>query len=116
MMRRTLLIVDDIQINREILKKILGNEYQILEAENEQTAVDIMKRSYLTISAVLLDLSMPVMNGFDVLSCMRRNPDLKPIPVVVMTGQTGEDAEVKALKLGANDFISKPYNATVVRP
>lgn len=114
-MRRTLLIVDDIQINREILKKILGNEYQILEAENGQTAVDIMKRSYLTISAVLLDLSMPVMNGFDVLSCMRRNPDLKPIPVVVMTGQTGEDAEVKALKLGANDFISKPYNATVVR-
>ena len=114
-MHRTLLIVDDIQINREILKKILRNEYQILEAENGHAALDILKRSYRTISAVLLDLSMPIMDGFGVLASIREDQNLNSIPTVVMTGQTDEEAEVKALQLGANDFISKPYNAIIVR-
>lgn len=114
-MRRVLLVVDDIETNREILKKILGDEYDILEASNGVEAVSVMKESFETLSAVLLDLVMPEMNGFDVLSQMRGDTDLSHIPVIVTTGRTEEEAEVKALTLGANDYITKPYNSMIIK-
>ena len=114
-MPRQLLVVDDIFTNREILKKILKNEYEILEAANGAEAMDILRETYRTLSAVLLDLAMPVMNGFEVLSRMRQDAELVHIPVIVTTGQTEIESEVKALSLGAHDYITKPYNSTIIK-
>ena len=114
-MRRLLLIVDDVRLNRIILKKLLIDDYDILEAADGSEAMDIIYSSYESISAVILDLSMPVMDGFGVLTNMRSDAKLRQIPVIITTGQTEEASEVKALKLGANDYISKPYNATIIK-
>lgn len=112
---RTLLIVDDVQTNREILKRMLESEYTILEAENGKEALQLIHRNYKSLSAVLLDLLMPVMDGYEVLEQMQHNAMLSAIPVIVTTGSTAEEAEVRALALGANDFITKPYNPVVIR-
>lgn len=112
---RNLLIVDDINGNREILKKILGSEYNFLEASNGQEALEILMQNYKAISVVLLDLSMPVMNGFEVLNRMRGSATLSKIPVIIMTGDAETESEVKALSLGAVDYVSKPYNPALIK-
>ena len=112
---RTILVVDDVRANREILKKILGEEYVTLEAGDGQEALNIMEREHRQLSAVLLDLNMPVLDGFEVLEQMRSSETLSKLPVIVTTGQTEAESEVKALRLGANDYISKPYSATIIR-
>ena len=114
-MKRTLLVVDDLIINREILKKILSDEYAILEASNGAEALSVMRGASEPVSAVLLDLVMPVMDGFTMLSQLRADPVLALTPVLVTTGQTEEASEVKALSLGANDYIAKPYNSTIIK-
>ena len=112
---KTVLIADDAFINRALLKKILSDSYNIIEAENGRIAMDILKNSSEPISCILLDLDMPVMNGFEVLTAMRVNEKLSSIPVVVTTG--GEDAEneLKALSCGAWDFIKKPFIPQVLK-
>lgn len=113
-MRKTLLIVDDKITNREILKGILDREYDCLEAADGKEAIEVMTTHASTISVVLLDLIMPVMDGFEVLRAMRDDEDLKKIPVIVTTVRNEEDSEVKAFKMGANDYISKPYSPIVI--
>lgn len=114
-MKRSLLIVDDVKMNRDILKKILGDEYETYEAGDGREALACMSRTYKELSAVLLDLSMPLMDGFAVLEHIQDDPLLKPIPVIVTTGQTEDSSEVKALKLGASDYIPKPYNPAIIK-
>lgn len=114
-MQKTLLLVDDVKVNREILKKILGSEYLILEAANGQEALAVIHREAHRISAVLLDLVMPGMDGYEVLSTLRADAELKQLPVIVATCRTDEDSEIKALLLGANEYISKPYNPTILK-
>ena len=114
-MARTILIVDDIRTNREILKNILGGEYRVVEAAHGQEAVAVMQRDYRELSAVLLDLGMPVMDGFEVLAYMQASEQLSQLPVIVMTGQTDKDSEERALKLGAKDYISKPYKSAIIK-
>ncbi len=113
-MARTLLVVDDVSINREILRNILKREYDVIEAADGDEALAAMRAHHKTLSAVLLDLTMPVMNGFEVLSHIREDADLRLIPVIVTTGATEEGSEVRALSLGANDYVTKPYNATII--
>lgn len=113
--KRKLLVVDDIAINRVILKKILHEKYDVLEASNGKEALSILKEQGLGISLVLLDLVMPVMDGFAVLTAMKEDVELTTIPVIVITGNTDENNESKCLKNGATDFISKPFNVEVVR-
>lgn len=114
-MQKTLLIVDDIKTNREILKNILGGEYRVMEAADGREALEVMSRCYDGICVVLLDLGMPVMDGFQVLEYMRSHRELSTLPVIVTTGQTEADSEVRALRLGANDYISKPYNSIIIK-
>ncbi|MCL2026393.1 MAG: response regulator, partial [Leptospirales bacterium] len=113
--KRTLLIVDDISINREILSALFETEYNILEAENGLEALDILNREYAHISILILDLTMPKMDGFEVLTIIKKEPHLAEIPVVIVSGAE-VDAEIKALEIGASDFISKPFDARVVIP
>ena len=112
---RTVLIVDDAFINRALLKKLLSETYNIIEAENGSEAMNILSRDGDMISCVLLDLDMPVMDGFEVLSRLRVNPKLSKIPVVVTTGGEDADNEIKALSYGAWDFIKKPFVPQVLR-
>ena len=114
-MKRTILIVDDVEINRRILTGMLQDEYLILEAKNGVEACDIMKTEYQRISAVMLDIVMPVMNGFEALTWIRSMQEMSQIPILMITGSVEEESRVKALALGANDFILKPYNTGIIK-
>ena len=112
---KTVLIVDDAFINRALLKKLLSDQYSIIEAENGKIAMDILTNGSQIVSCILLDLDMPVMDGFEVLSRLRVNQKLSQIPVVVTTGGEDADNEIKALSYGAWDFIKKPFVPQVLR-
>ena len=114
-MTRRVLVVDDSRLNRLLLSRILSDDYEVLQAENGLDAMDILRGSGATISAVLLDIVMPVMDGYEVLSQMRADDSMSMIPVIVATSDTDVDAEVKCLSLGANDVITKPYNPVIIR-
>ena len=112
---KTLLIVDDAFINRALLKKLLSDQYNIIEAENGRIAMDILEGSTTSVSCILLDLEMPIMDGFEVLSRLRVSQKFSQIPIVVTTGGEGADNEIKALSYGAWDFIKKPFVPQVLR-
>lgn len=106
------LIVDDFEINRDALGAILEDNYEILYAENGREALDLMYKHANDLSIVLLDLIMPVMNGFEVLKTVQKNVQLKAIPIIVLTAE--KSAELEALQLGAADFITKPFDMAEV--
>ncbi len=106
--RRTVLVVEDEQINRELLGFILSASYEVLYAENGAQALEILRASAAQISMVLLDINMPVMNGIELLKILGKDEHLSQVPVIVLTSD--KDAEVETLRLGALDFIMKPYD------
>ena len=106
--KRRILIVDDEEINREILGNILSEAYDVTYAEDGQEALSLLKQKNADYSLVLLDLLMPVMEGFAVLAKMQEDEALKQIPIIVMTSE--KSAEVTSIKQGAYDFITKPYD------
>ena len=107
-LKRYILIVEDEFINQEILKEILSSEYEVLVANNGIDALNILKTSTKPISLILLDLNMPVMDGFTVLKRLKNDKDNMNIPVIVITGE--KESELEALTLGAVDFITKPFD------
>ena len=107
-LKRYILIVEDEFINQEILKEILKNEYEILVANNGIEALDILNTSTKPISLILLDLNMPLMDGFTVIKEIKKDDNLKNIPIIVITGD--KESELDALNLGAVDFITKPFD------
>ena len=107
--QRQVLVVEDQALNRDILGMILKNDYEILYAENGLEALEIIQAHLNTLSIVLLDLMMPVMDGFEVLARMRADEQMRSIPIIVLTAE--KNAELRALQLGAADFIAKPYDA-----
>ena len=114
-MPRKILIADDNAINRQMLINVLGGEYDVLEADNGREALAEMHRHYRLLSAVLLDIVMPEMDGYEVLRCARENALLAQIPIIIVTGSEDEESRVKALSYGANDFILKPFNPEIVK-
>lgn len=113
--RRSILVVDDEEINRLILVNLLKKEYDILTAPNGEEALKIMRTSRHRISVILLDLKMPKMDGYAVLIAMRDDPVLSKIPVIVTTSSEGDEDEIRALSLGASDFVTKPYNQQIIK-
>ncbi|MEG2839374.1 MAG: EAL domain-containing protein [Lachnospiraceae bacterium] len=109
-----ILVVDDSIINRSILSKILSTQYTVLEAENGQDAMELIERYNNEIAAVMLDLIMPIMDGYEVLKTLQEDERYKNLPVVVTTGSGNLDSERKALSLGAWDFVAKPYAADII--
>ena len=105
---RSILIVDDDHIAKEILGAMLKDQYEVIYAENGAVALDIIKRDKLKLSLVILDLHMPEMDGYSLLKLLRSDNELRRIPVIVLTSEKG--AEVESLKLGAADFITKPFD------
>ena len=107
-MKRRVLIVDDEIINRELLGAILSQHYETVYAENGEAAMQILADSDAGFSLILLDLMMPVMDGFEVIERCRADEQLRRIPIIVMT--TEKSAEVRSIRMGAADFITKPYD------
>ena len=110
--KRLILIVDDEQVNRELLGFITGDDFDALYAGDGAEAMRIMKENADYLSLVLLDLKMPVMDGFEVMKTMKTTEKLSDIPIIVLTSDEG--AEVECLRLGASDFIIKPFNVPEV--
>jgi len=108
-----MLIVDDVELNRAILSQFFQDTYRIIEAENGSEAMQLVKQQ--EIDVILLDLIMPVMDGFEFLRIMKLDERYKDIPVIATTARSEEDNEARVMELGAADFITKPYNPTIVR-
>ncbi|RKJ46864.1 EAL domain-containing protein [bacterium 1XD8-76] len=114
-MKNTVLVVEDNEMNRMMLVSFLEDTYQVLEAENGREALEILQNSRNKISAVIVDLIMPEMNGYEFLKVYSSSPELLNVPVIVSTGEEGEDVEIECLGYGAWDFIRKPYNPHIIR-
>ncbi len=105
--KNTILIVDDQEINRALLVEAFKDSYDVIEAENGQQAIDIIN-SRDDVSAMLLDLIMPVMSGIDVLREMNKTGKISSIPVFIITAADSEAMLMDAYNLGASDIIAKP--------
>lgn len=119
--KRRILLVDDNSVNLKILEKILEDDYETEVAHDGKEALERLNASIICstpFSLVILDIIMPIMDGYDVLKHMRLDEQFKYIPVIVATAsQNNEDIDVeeKALMLGANDYITKPYKPNVLK-
>ena len=110
--KRTIMIVDDEFINQEILKAILGNDYDILTASNGKEALDILHQDIIPpISLIMLDINMPVMDGLEATRRIRAldDPALSKIPIVAMTANAFDTDVQEALDAGMNAHIAKPF-------
>lgn len=110
-----ILIVEDNDMNRLLLSRILESAYTVHTAENGRQALDEIERLGARLSIVLLDIIMPVMNGFDVLEAMNAGNITDDIPVIMISSNDDAETVRKAFSLGVSDFIGKPYNAGVVK-
>lgn len=113
-MKKTMLIVDDNKINRQILSKLFKDTYEIIETEDGLSALKAVEKHHNDIEIILLDLFMPGMSGLDFLR-VRQNLDyLKDIPVVVITSSDSVEDQMEAFNLGANDYVSKPFVPKII--
>jgi PleD family two-component response regulator len=113
-MLRKILIVEDDQINRMILTDILQDTYEVIASSNGEEGLIELHKNYQQISAIILDLVMPVMDGFDFLMNVKDNAIFSQIPIFFMASPNSEKDKEKAVVLGAHDFISKPYNSFLI--
>lgn len=114
-LRDTLLLVDDQKSGRTILRKIFEDTYNLLEAENGEQALLLLEQHQSCIAVMLLDLVMPVMDGFQLLAAMKERGLLLNIPVLIISSMDSPEHEMKAFDLGASDLILKPFEPMLVR-
>ncbi|MDD3252454.1 MAG: EAL domain-containing protein [Lachnospiraceae bacterium] len=114
-MEKVMLVVDDAAINRSVLRRIFQEEYEIVEAADGEEALALIEQYYAGNLIVTLDLRMPRMDGFEVLERVRQNPKYESVPIIVNTEYGDETTELRVLRAGADDFISKPYLPEIVR-
>ena len=112
--RQQILIVDDSELNREILSEMLHTDFRILEAADGAQALEMLQQQGTGISLVLLDIIMPVLDGFGVLSYMAREHIIEDIPVIMISSDDSEKNIRRAYELGVSDYISRPFDAKVV--
>lgn len=111
--RLSMLILDDMSINRSLLRNIFDDDYTIYEGGNGQDALKILKEKEIDI--ILLDFVMPVMDGMTLLKILRETEEYSKIPVIVNTVMDSTESEIMALNLGADEFITKPYNPQIIK-
>ena len=112
--RQKILIVDDSEFNRDMLKEILGETYNYLEAENGSQAIQIMGENPGT-NLMLLDINMPQMNGFEVLKWMNQSQCMDETPVIMISSEDAVDTMRKAYELGITDYITRPFDSVIVK-
>ena len=113
--RYTILVADDSEMNRSILRSMLEESYDIIEAEDGLQAVAILQQMEQEIALVLLDLVMPNMDGFDVLSAMNKYNWIDSVPVIMISAESTHDFIERAYNMGVTDYISRPFDMMVVR-
>ena len=113
--KKTILIVDDDLFNRKMLTKLLGDSYLILEAVDGRSALEVLDKYSSEIDGIVLDLVMPVMDGYEFLRVFSENEAYKNIPVLVATSDDNNNAETLCLELGAWDFIRKPFDDILLK-
>jgi len=114
--RAEILVVDDDAVSRKILAQLLASAgYQCRECEDGAEALELMRAQQP--SLLLLDFELPGLNGAEVLKSLRSDSDpaIAQIPVIMLTGHGSEESEVRCLQAGADDFVTKPVNAAVLR-
>ena len=112
--KQKILIADDSEMNRELLAAILEEEYEIIQVNDGVQAVDCLQRQAEEISLLLLDIVMPHMDGFEVLSYMNKEHWIDSIPVVIISSENSPIYIKRGYDLGATDFIGKPFDANMV--
>ncbi len=114
-MANRILVVDDAELNRDLLRTILEDTYEIEEAQDGKEAIKILEDHWREIKTVLLDIHMPEINGFDVLEYMGKKAWIGKIPVLIITGERTVENEIRCFELGASDFILKPFDRVIIK-
>ena len=109
-----ILLVDDSKMNRMMLAEILGDSYHILEAENGRECLETLQAEAGNIALVLLDINMPVMDGFEVLKAMNANHTIEDTPVIMISSDDSDAAIRRSYELGASDYVNRPFDARIV--
>ena len=112
--KQRILVVDDSEMNRAIFCEMLKDDFEIIEATNGQECVSLIEQYGKEISLVLLDIVMPVMDGFEILMYMNRNHWIEDVPVIMISSEESENYIRKAFKFGVSDYISRPFDSKVV--
>lgn len=110
--KKHILIVDDVTTNLKCLGEILRSEYSLSMAKSGEQALQMIQK--IKPDLVLLDVKMPGMDGYETFECIKRIPECADIPIIFLTADTQNDSELKGIKLGACDFIRKPYEPDVM--
>ncbi|MDD3369560.1 MAG: response regulator [Lachnospiraceae bacterium] len=113
--RGLILIVEDDSINKRILSNLFCEQFEIMEAENGKEALDIIQCQENKLSVIILDVYMPVVDGYSVLKILSNNNKWRNIPVVVTTSEESVESDQRLLDLGAVTVIHKPINAGIVK-
>jgi phosphoserine phosphatase RsbU/P len=111
--RATILVVDDTEINRLLCLKALQADYRILTADSGQAALELARSARPDM--ILLDIMMPDMDGYETMQAFQSDPVLSNIPVVFLTAMSSGESQIKALKMGAFDFVTKPFQFDILR-
>ena len=114
-MKRKALVVDDVELNRGILRDILEEDFEVVEACNGVEALDLMEKNLNALGVIMLDIIMPELDGYGVLENMKGRGWVEKIPVLVITSETRNEMEFKCLDYGIADFIRKPFNELLVK-
>ena len=112
--KRTVLIIDDNEINRDSLSRILSGHYKVLQARDGKEGLGVLINNYKDVSAILLDLQMPVMNGYEFMEMIRRDHVFTEIPIIITTIKDSAQEEDRCLRMGAVEFVAKPYNPALI--
>jgi len=111
--KKTIMIVDDTEMNIDILVEALNDDYELLIAINGLDAIELIEEQKPDL--ILLDILMPEMDGYEVLKKLKKNPDLEPIPVILLSAITNTDSKNKGFSLGAVDYVTKPFEIVEVK-
>ena len=113
--QKTVLVVDDSTTNRSILCDILHSDYTVIQAENGIQALTKLKKQDKKVDAIILDIIMPEMDGYEFMNKIKQDKTLSQIPVIILTEKSDRDTEKKVLEIGAWDFVPKPYDADIIK-
>ena len=111
--QKTIMIVDDTELNIDILVEALKDEYELIVAINGLEALELLEEQKPDL--ILLDIMMPNIDGYEVLKKLKENPDLEPIPVILLSAITDSDSKSKGFSLGAVDYVTKPFEIAEVK-
>lgn len=114
-MHRKILIVDDLEMNRDMLAEMLQDEHPVMQAADGKEALELLDKFHDDIAVVLLDLIMPEMDGFAVLEAMKERGYMEKIAVLIITGEDSVEIERKSFEYGASDFVRKPFDHMLVK-